>query len=255
MTVIYITKYALSKGVLTVDANIDYTGVASYKIHNTKTFHKPGSYFLSLIDAVNKANEMRSSAIRRKPEIAEKLNKLFYSFPIELKKKDDQMAKPIGFELLEEDIQAYIKRTTPTSRIARKHKCSKKTIMYKLKKLNRDDVNARILENTHISQKGETLMSKTAEILDLYDSGKKLSDMATLFGVSVPTLWKHISVHRPDDKRGENTKRKKLTNTAKCLDELVRNPQYAQSVKIPISALNTPHRMMTISMRQQQCSA
>lgn len=72
MTTIYVTKYALSTGVVVMEATIDSDGYATAPRSGWYTFHK-GEYALTEADAVDQFNGMR---VKRIASLNKQLKKL-----------------------------------------------------------------------------------------------------------------------------------------------------------------------------------
>lgn len=79
--IVFITKYALTKGIFPEEVEIckyenDYGLVQSKK---TQAFYHKGQYHESMDDAISKAKEMRENKIKSLEMQLRKLNKLSFS--------------------------------------------------------------------------------------------------------------------------------------------------------------------------------
>lgn len=128
--------------------------------------------------------------------------------------------------------------------LADKYGVSKDTISARLSDLNRDDINAAMKRNR---DKSNVKMNDAilALIIDDYEDGMKMEDIVDKYHMTAPTINKYLRQQGiPVRNRPPKSK----------LQVLTRNRD-ASKVRIPKTQFTIPHRMMTISMRQQQCSA
>lgn len=127
--------------------------------------------------------------------------------------------------------------------LAAKYGVSRDTISSRLSDLNRDDINAAMKRNR---DKSNVKMTDAilASIIDDYEDGVKMEDIVDKYHMTAPTINKYLR------QQGIPVRNCKAKNAI-----IVSNNCTAKQVKIPKTPLTIPHRMMTISMRQQQCSA
>ena len=128
--------------------------------------------------------------------------------------------------------------------LADKHGVSKDTISARLSDLNSDDINAAMKRNR---DKSNVKMTDAilASIIDDYEDGMKMEDIVDKYHMTAPTINKYLRQQGiPVRNRPPKSK----------LQVLTRNRD-ASKVRIPKTQFTIPHRMMTLSMRQQQCRA
>lgn len=73
---IYITKYALTKGIFEVDANIRDSGIAEDRTEHYIAYYSKDSYCKDKQSAIKKADEMRKKKIVSLKKKIEKLEKM-----------------------------------------------------------------------------------------------------------------------------------------------------------------------------------
>ena len=143
-----------------------------------------------------------------------------------------------------QELQAYCAGKITMFTLADKHGVSKDTISARLSDLNRDDVKVamkRNRDNSNVKMNDAIL----ASIIDDYEDGMKMEDIVDKYHMTAPTINKYLRQNGiPVRNRPPKSK----------LQVLTRNRD-ASKVRIPKTPFTIPHRMMTISMRQQQCSA
>ena len=143
-----------------------------------------------------------------------------------------------------QELQDYCAGKITMFTLADKHGVSKDTISARLSDLNRDDVKAAMKRNR---DKSNVKMNDAilASIIDDYEDGMKMEDIVDKYHMTAPTINKYLRLHGiPVRNRPPKSK----------LQVLTRNRD-ASKVRIPKTQFTIPHRMMTISMRQQQCRA
>ena len=142
-----------------------------------------------------------------------------------------------------QELQDYCAGKITMFTLADKHGVSKDTISARLSDLNRDDVKAamkRNRDNSNVKMNDAIL----ALIIDDYEDGMKMEDIVDKYHMTAPTINKYLRLHGiPVRNRPPKSK----------LQVLTRNRD-ASKVRIPKTPFTIPHRMMTIGMRQQQCS-
>ena len=142
-----------------------------------------------------------------------------------------------------QELQDYCAGKITMFTLADKHGVSKDTISARLSDLNRDDVKAAMKRNR---DKSNVKMNDAilALIIDDYEDGMKMEDIVDKYHMTAPTINKYLRQQGiPVRNRPPKSK----------LQVLTRNRD-ASKVRIPKTPFTIPHRMMTISMRQQQCS-
>ena len=143
-----------------------------------------------------------------------------------------------------QELQDYCAGKITMFTLADKHGVSKDTISVRLSDLNRDDVKAAMKRNR---DKSNVKMTDAilAQIIDDYEDGMKMEDIVDKYHMTAPTINKYLRQNGiPVRNRPPKSK----------LQVLTRNRD-ASKVRIPKTPFTIPHRMMTISMRQQQCRA
>jgi len=142
-----------------------------------------------------------------------------------------------------QELQDYCAGKITMFTLADKHGVSKDTISARLSYLNSDDINAAMKRNR---DKSNVKMNDAilAQIIDDYEDGMKMEDIVDKYHMTAPTINKYLRLQGiPVRNRPPKSKLQVLTKH-----------RDASKVRIPKSAFTIPHRMMTISMRQQQCS-
>ena len=143
-----------------------------------------------------------------------------------------------------QELQDYRAGKITMFTLADKHGVSKDTISARLSDLNRDDVKAAMKRNRDKSnvKMTDAILSL---IIDDYEDGMKMEDIVDKYHMTAPTINKYLRQQGiPVRNRPPKSKLQVLTKH-----------RVASKARIPVSAFTTPHRVMTISMRQQQCSA
>ena len=143
-----------------------------------------------------------------------------------------------------QELQDYCAGKITMFTLADKHGVSKDTISARLSDLNRDDVKAAMKRNR---DKSNVKMNDAilALIIDDYEDGMKMEDIVDKYHMTAPTINKYLRMKSiPVRNRPPKSKLQVLTRQ-----------RDASKVRIPKTPFTIPHRMMTISMRQQQCSA
>jgi len=143
-----------------------------------------------------------------------------------------------------QELQDYCAGKITMFTLADKHGVSKDTISARLKDLNNPEVNAAMTRNR---DKSNVKMTDAilASIIDDYEDGMKMEDIVDKYHMTAPTINKYLRLQGiPVRNRPPKSK----------LQVLTRNRD-ASKVRIPKTPFTIPHRMMTIGMRQQQCSA
>ena len=143
-----------------------------------------------------------------------------------------------------QELQDYCAGKITMFTLADKHGVSKDTISARLSELNSDDINAAMKRNR---DKSNVKMNDAilALIIDDYEDGMKMEDIVDKYHMTAPTINKYLRQQGiPVRNRPPKSK----------LQVLTRNRD-ASKVRIPKTQFTIPHRMMTIGMRQQQCSA
>ena len=142
-----------------------------------------------------------------------------------------------------QELQDYCAGKITMFTLADKHGVSKDTISARLKNLNNPEVNAAMTRNR---DKSNVKMNDAilALIIDDYEDGMKMEDIVDKYHMTAPTINKYLRLQSiPVRNRPPKSK----------LQVLTRNRD-ASKVRIPKTPFTIPHRMMTIGMRQQQCS-
>ena len=143
-----------------------------------------------------------------------------------------------------QELQDYCAGKITMFTLADKHGVSKDTISARLSDLNRDDVKAAMKRNR---DKSNVKMTDAilALIIDDYEDGMKMEDIVDKYHMTAPTINKYLRQQGvPVRNRPPKSKWQVLTRNSD-----------ASKVRIPKTPFTIPHRMMTISMRQQQCRA
>ena len=143
-----------------------------------------------------------------------------------------------------QELQDYCAGKITMLTLADKHRVSKDTISARLSDLNRDDVKAAMKRNR---DKSNVKMTDAilASIIDDYEDGMKMEDIVDKYHMTAPTINKYLRQQGiPVRNRPPKSKLQVLTRQ-----------RDASKVRIPKTPFTIPHRMMTIGMRQQQCSA
>lgn len=143
-----------------------------------------------------------------------------------------------------QELQDYCAGKITMFTLADKHGVSKDTISARLSDLNRDDVKAAMKRNR---DKSNVKMTDAilSSIIDDYEDGMKMEDIVDKYHMTAPTINKYLRQQGiPVRNRPPKSKLQVLTRQ-----------RDASKVRIPKTLFTIPHRMMTIGMRQQQCSA
>ena len=143
-----------------------------------------------------------------------------------------------------QELQDYCAGKITMFTLADKHGVSKDTISARLSDLNRDDVKAAMKRNR---DKSNVKMTDAilASIIDDYEDGMKMEDIVDKYHMTAPTINKYLRQQGiPVRNRPPKSKLQVLTRH-----------RDVSKVRIPKTQFTIPHRMMTIGMRQQQCSA
>ncbi len=143
-----------------------------------------------------------------------------------------------------QELQDYCAGKITMFTLADKHGVSKDTISARLSDLNRDDVKAAMKRNRDKSnvKMTDAILSL---IIDDYEDGMKMEDIVDKYHMTAPTINKYLRQQGiPVRNRPPKSKLQVLTRQ-----------RDASKVRIPKTPFTIPHRMMTIGMRQQQCSA
>ncbi len=141
-----------------------------------------------------------------------------------------------------QELQDYCAGKITMFTLADKHCVSKDTISARLSDLNRDDVKTAMKRNR---DKSNVKMTDAilALIIDDYEDGMKMEDIVDKYHMTAPTINKYLRQQGiPVRNRPPKSKLQVLTRQ-----------RDASKVRIPKTPFTIPHRMMTISMRQQQC--
>ena len=142
-----------------------------------------------------------------------------------------------------QELQDYCAGKITMFTLADKHGVSKDTISARLSELNSDDINAAMKRNR---DKSNVKMNDAilALIIDDYEDGMKMEDIVDKYHMTAPTINKYLRQKGiPVRNRPPKSKLQVLTRQ-----------RDASKVRIPKTPFTIPHRMMTIGMRQQQCS-
>jgi len=143
-----------------------------------------------------------------------------------------------------QELQDYCAGKITMFTLADKHGVSKDTISARLSDLNSDDINAAMKRNRDKSNV-KMNYSILALIIDDYEYGMKMEDIVDKYHMTAPTINKYLRQQGiPVHNRPPKSKLQVLTRH-----------RDASKVRIPKTSFTIPHRMMTIGMRQQQCSA
>ena len=141
-----------------------------------------------------------------------------------------------------QELQDYRAGKITMFTLSDKYGVSKDTISARLSDLNSDDINAAMKRNR---DKSNVKMTDAilALIIDDYEDGMKMEDIVDKYHMTAPTINKYLRQQGiPVRNRPPKSK----------LQVPTRNRD-ASKVRIPKTQFTIPHRMMTISMRQQQC--
>ena len=142
-----------------------------------------------------------------------------------------------------QELQDYCAGKITMLTLADKHGVSKDTISARLSDLNNPEVTEAMKRNRDKSNVKMT-DSVLARIIDDYEDGMKMEDIVDKYHMTAPTINKYLRQQGiPVRNRPPKSK----------LQVLTRNRD-ASKVRIPKTQFTIPHRMMTIGMRQQQCS-
>ena len=142
-----------------------------------------------------------------------------------------------------QELQDYCAGKITMFTLANKHGVSKDTISARLKDLNNPEVNAAMTRNR---DKSNVKMNDAilASIIDDYEDGMKMEDIVDKYHMTAMTINKYLRQQGiPVRNRPPKSKLQVLTRQ-----------RDASKVRIPKTPFTIPHRMMTIGMRQQQCS-
>lgn len=142
-----------------------------------------------------------------------------------------------------QELQDYCAGKITMFTLADKHGVSKYTISARLKDLNSPEVNAAMTRNRDKSnvKMTDAILSL---IIDDYEDGMKMEDIVDKYHMTAPTINKYLRLQGiPVRNRPPKSKLQVLTRH-----------RDASKVRIPKTSFTIQHRMMTLSMRQQQCS-
>ncbi len=142
-----------------------------------------------------------------------------------------------------QELQDYCSGKITMFTLANKHGVSKDTISARLSGLNDPGITAAMKRNR---DKSNVKMNDAilALIIDDYEDGMKMEDIVDKYHMTAPTINKYLRLQGvPVRNRPPKSKLQVLTRH-----------RDASKVRIPKTQFTIPHRMMTISMRQQQCS-
>ena len=142
-----------------------------------------------------------------------------------------------------QELQDYCAGKITMLTLADKHGVSKDTISTRLSDLNSDEINDAMKRNR---DKSNVKMTDAilALIIDDYEDGMKMEDIVDKYHMTAPTINKYLRLQGiPVRNRPPKSKLQVLTRQ-----------RDASKVRIPKTPFTIPHRMMTIGMRQQQCS-
>ena len=143
-----------------------------------------------------------------------------------------------------QELQDYCAGKITMFTLSDKYGVSKDTISARLSDLNRDDINTAMKRNR---DKSNVKMTDAilASIIDDYEDGMKMEDIVDKYHMTAPTINKYLRLQgTPVRNRPPKSKLQVLTRQ-----------RDASNVRIPKTPFTIPHRMMTASMRQKQCSA
>ena len=143
-----------------------------------------------------------------------------------------------------QELQDYCAGKITIFTLADKHGVSRDTISSRLSDLNSDEINAAMKRNRDESnvKMNDAIL---ALIIDDYEDGMKMEDIVDKYHMTAPTINKYLRQQGiPVRNRPPKSKLQVLTRQ-----------RDASKVRIPKTPFTIPHRMMTIGMRQQQCSA
>lgn len=141
-----------------------------------------------------------------------------------------------------QELQDYCAGKITMFTLADKHGVSKDTISAMLSDLNRDDVKAAMKRNRDKSNVKMTDAILTL-IIDDYEDGMKMEDIVDKYHMTAPTINKYL--------RQQGIPVRNLPPKSKL--QVLTIHRDASKVWIPKTPFTIPHRIMTISMRQQQC--
>ena len=142
-----------------------------------------------------------------------------------------------------QELQDYCAGKITMLTLADKHGVSKDTISARLSDLNSDEINDAMKRNRDKSnvKMTDAILSL---IIDDYEDGMKMEDIVDKYHMTAPTINKYLRQQGiPVRNRPPKSKLQVLTRQ-----------RDASKVRIPKTPFTIPHRMMTIGMRQQQCS-
>jgi len=143
-----------------------------------------------------------------------------------------------------QELQDYCAGKITMFTLADKHGVSKDTISARLSDLNRDDIKAAMKRNRDKSNFKMT-DSVLALIIEDYKADMLMDDIADKYHMTAPTINKYLRQKGiPVRNRPPKSKLQVLTRQ-----------RDASKVRIPKTPFTIPHRMMTLGMRSQQCSA
>ena len=142
-----------------------------------------------------------------------------------------------------QELQDYCAGKITMLTLSDKHGVSKDTISVRLKELNSPEVNAAMTRNR---DKSNVKMNDAilALIIDDYEDGMKMEDIVDKYHMTAPTINKYLR------QQGIPVRNRPPKSTVQVLTR----HRDASKVRIPKTQFTAPHRMMTIGMRQQQCS-
>ncbi len=143
-----------------------------------------------------------------------------------------------------QELQDYCAGKITMFTLADKHGVSKDTISARLKDLNNPEVNAAMKRNRDKSnvKMTDAILSL---IIDDYEDGMKMEDIVDKYHMTAPTINKYLR------QQGVPVRNRPPKSNLQVLTR----QRDASRVRIPKTSFTIPHRMMTISMRQQQCRA
>ncbi len=143
-----------------------------------------------------------------------------------------------------QELQDYCAGKITMFTLADKHGVRKDTISGRLKDLNKPEVNAVMKRNRDKSnvKMTDAILSL---IIDDYEDGMKMEDIVDKYHMTAPTINKYLR------QQGVPVRNRPPKSNLQVLTR----QRDASRVRIPKTSFTIPHRMMTISMRQQQCRA
>ena len=148
--------------------------------------------------------------------------------------------------LTKQEIQDYCKQSSHVNMatLAAKYGVSRETIASRLRELKDPEVDAAIKRNKEKSNVKMTDAMLSLIIAD-YENDMEMEDIVDKYHMTAPTINKYLRLS------GIATRNRKPKVVAPTLVK----HRSASKVRIPKTHFTIPHRMMTISMRQHQCSA